>query len=35
MNPKGDWGNVPIIVSNNESKDALNVRATVDFAAWN
>jgi len=31
MNPNVNWGNVPIIVSNNESK--LNVRATVDFAA--
>jgi hypothetical protein len=28
-----DWRNVPIIVSNNECKDALNVKATVQFAA--
>jgi hypothetical protein len=27
-----DWNNVPIIVSNNECKDTLNVKAMADFA---
>jgi hypothetical protein len=31
-NPNEDWNSVPIIVSNNECKDALNIKATADFA---
>src|ERR1700688_3323596 len=31
-NPDQDWNNVPIIVSNNECKDTLNIRATAEFA---
>lgn len=30
---ENEWSNVPIIVTNNECKDALNVRATAEFAA--
>jgi hypothetical protein len=30
-NEKGGWRKAPIIVSNNDVKDALNERATLDF----
>jgi hypothetical protein len=35
ISPRENWSNVPIIVSNNECKDALNVKATAEFAARN
>ena len=35
MRPGENWSNIPIIVSNNKCKDALNVRATAEFAARN
>jgi hypothetical protein len=35
MSPTENWSNIPIIVSNNECKDALNIRATAEFAARN
>ena len=28
----GDWSDVPIIVSNNDCKDALNIKAAINFA---
>ncbi len=35
LSPGENWSNVPIIVSNNECKDALNITATAEFAARN
>ena len=33
IDAENDWNGVPIIVSNNECKDALNEKATMEFAA--